>query len=1027
MALEIEYIKRLLDALNFKIKDGVNGIWEKEFSNHNKYKIQIDLNNKDLTKCKIDYGTLITIGRNTTTNFSQGENLVVLECVNRLLEKGYSPKNISLEKTWKVGGHLDVFVTDKSDKAYLMIECKQWGKEYNKAIKIILQNDYKKEQLFNYYLNEPVTKYLSLYASTLDENNEIIYRNDIINSEMFRGCENQLDIYQKWDKTFQVKGIFEKNILPYNVKFLGLIKSDLKTMDTSFVDTNDADGSIYNRFAEILRRHTVSDKNNAYNKIFNLFLCKIVDEDNSSENDELNFQWKDGQSPVDVLTKLNDLYKQGMKDYLKLDVADITEEEFDTELNNLLNRQNTNNSKIREMFQMLRLYKNNEFAFKEVIDERTFFENSEVVKEVVKLLEGYKIKYSHKQQFLGDFFERLLNIGVKQEAGQFFTPIPIANFICKSIDFEGIINKKIQEKDQNFLPYLIDYSCGSGHFLTEAMDRVDKILQSKSEDDFKSKPQKDNSIGWKVSYKWASEFVYGIERDYRLAKTTKVASFLNGDGEANILYADGLDSFNSDLYIGKLKSNSSSKDNPVFDVVLANPPYSVENFKFNMHKGDESFELFKSITDKSDDIECLFIERTKQLLKEDGVAGIILPSTILLNSGIHQRARDIIIKYFSILGVSEFGKNTFSATGQNTVVLFLKRRNDNYWLNANKLVDTFFTKKTDFSFDNKEQIVNHYLENIYPELSLKEYVEKFTDKNFLKDEKLKLLYFLLTFNQTTIFSHYGEKTDEEKKFLGYEHSDMKKYEGIHPYPHNEERKINSMLFDENSLTNPNKISSYILSNYKGEKFTVIPKELSNHIEIKKLYQNIDFTSDDFKFRIYVKNLDNKFLTVKKYPLTTLADKEIAEILDHLRKPVKKAMRTSGKYPYYGATGKTGQIDDFIFDEKLVLIGEDGAKWRKGENTGYIIEGKSWVNNHAHVVKPNTSKLLHEYLIEIFAYLDFSYLKSRPNGGKLLKSDMTSIKFPLPKVSEQEDILKKLKGKVKDERYDLFEELIGIEK
>ena len=262
MALEIEYIKRLLDALNFKIKDGVNGIWEKEFSNHNNYKIQIDLSNKDLTKCKIDYGTLITIGRNTTTNFSQGENLVVLECVNRLLEKGYSPKNISLEKTWKVGGHLDVFVTDKSDKAYLMIECKQWGKEYNKAIKIILQNDYKKEQLFNYYLNEPVTKYLSLYASTLDENNEIIYRNDIINSEMFRGCENQLDIYQKWDKTFQVKGIFEKNISPYNVKFLGLIKSDLKTMDTSFVDTNDADGSIYNRFAEILRRHTVSDKNN---------------------------------------------------------------------------------------------------------------------------------------------------------------------------------------------------------------------------------------------------------------------------------------------------------------------------------------------------------------------------------------------------------------------------------------------------------------------------------------------------------------------------------------------------------------------------------------------------------------------------------------------------------------------------------------------------------------------------------------------------------------------------------------------
>ena len=104
----------------------------------------------------------------------------------------------------------------------------------------------------------------------------------------------------------------------------------------------------------------------------------------------------------------------------------------------------------------------------------------EIVKEVVKLLEPFKIKYEHKQKFLGDFFERLLNIGIKQESGQFFTPTPITTFICNSIPFETIIEEKINSKDNNFMPYVIDYACGSGHFLNDAMDRANnwpKALQ----------------------------------------------------------------------------------------------------------------------------------------------------------------------------------------------------------------------------------------------------------------------------------------------------------------------------------------------------------------------------------------------------------------------------------------------------------------------------------------------------------------------------------------------------------------------
>jgi type I restriction enzyme M protein len=1026
MSLTKSYVKQFLRAINYTPIDGSLEIWERLFTEHNKYKIKVDLSNTEISQCKINYGESIKADRNTTVNFSQSESLVVLECVTRLLDKGYHPKSIHIEKNWKGHGYVDIMVNDNNGDAYLMIECKQWGKEHNAALKIILQNNTAKEQLFNYYKNEKTTKFLTIYSSRLNENNYIEYRNDIINSEPFKGCNNQKEIYEKWDKTFQAKGIFEDNINPYNIKFLGLLKSDLKTLDASYVgDPDDVDGSIYNRFAEILRRHTVSDKNNSYNKIFNLFLCKIVDEDNASENDELLFQWREKEPAIDVLGRLNDLYKQGMKDYLKLDVADVSEEEFDSELSKLFRGADADDTKIREMFQLLRLYKNNEFAFKEVIDERTFKENAEVVKEVVKLLEPFKIKYSHKHQFLGEFFERLLNIGVKQEAGQFFTPIPIASFICNSIDFEGIIQKKIIRKEPNFLPYIIDYACGSGHFLTEVMDRVDKVLQNVEGKELPAKLQKDNAIGWKVSYKWASEFVYGIEKDYRLAKTTKVASFLNGDGEANVIYGDGLDSFDSPFYINKLRSNGFGKDNANFDVVIANPPYSVQNFKLTLHNSKDSFELYKDISDKSDDIECLFIERTKQLLKVGGVAGIILPSTILLNEGVYQKAREIILKYFEIYGVVEFGKNTFAATGQNTVILFLKRREDSYWIEAKKLVDKFFKEKVDFAFGGQENIVSSFLLECGT-TSFVDYIKEVDENSKVKLESTKLLFYLLTFNQTVIVGHSGDKIDDEKHFLGYEHSDMKRYEGIHPYPYNSTGKIISMLYDNESFDNPDKLSSFILKNFKGEQVSTIPESLKKHIVAKKLCETIDFPSDDFKYRIYVKSLQNQFAKTTKYRLVTLGDSEIAQILDHLRKPVKRAKRTSGKYPYYGATRQNGQIDDFIFDEKLVLIGEDGAFWKRGHNTAYIIDGKSWVNNHAHVVRPNTNQLTHEFLKEIFFAFDFSYLKSRPNGGKLLRGDLVSIKFPLPTISEQQEILTKLVKLEKVERADFFDKLLGVD-
>ena len=231
---------------------------------------------------------------------------------------------------------------------------------------------------------------------------------------------------------------------------------------------------IFNRFAEILRRNVVSDKTNAFNKIFNLFLCKIVDEDSKNNTDEMDFQWREDEDNKTAMLRLSDLYKKGMSNYLQIEIADYSQKEIDRVLSNT---GKDSIDKIREMIIELRLYTNNEFAFKEVYDKETFDKNCLVVKEVVQLLQKYQLKYSTKQQFLGDFFERLLNTGIKQEAGQFFTPIPITRFICKSIPIGEIINEKNKNGHERFLPYVIDYASGSGHFLTEAMSEINRIQE----------------------------------------------------------------------------------------------------------------------------------------------------------------------------------------------------------------------------------------------------------------------------------------------------------------------------------------------------------------------------------------------------------------------------------------------------------------------------------------------------------------------------------------------------------------------
>jgi type I restriction enzyme S subunit len=131
---------------------------------------------------------------------------------------------------------------------------------------------------------------------------------------------------------------------------------------------------------------------------------------------------------------------------------------------------------------------------------------------------------------------------------------------------------------------------------------------------------------------------------------------------------------------------------------------------------------------------------------------------------------------------------------------------------------------------------------------------------------------------------------------------------------------------------------------------------------------------------------------------------LCDVLDQKRKPITKRDRTAGEYPYYGATGILDYVSGYLFDEPLVLVGEDGAKWAPGESTAFAVDGKCWVNNHAHVLRPHRDKVLDDWLIHFLNHSDLSRFVSGLTVPKLNQGRLREIPIPLAPISEQRRIL-----------------------
>lgn len=857
----------------------------------------------DFANEKIIYPKGVTAHRDTTKNFSQPENFVVFECVHNLLQSGYKPEHIILEQGMPgghgmTGGFCDIIVQDNDGQPYLLIECKtadgDKSKEFSRAWAKMQKDG---GQLFNYYNSYRQAQWLCLYASdfvnnqaesvyhliSMKDNDEYLGSNEKLLSFKKVQEENgsKSDYFKVWSETYQ-QDFISHNLFesaPFNIGNRPYNVHDLKIVDNNTIQKK------YHQFATIMRQHNVSARENAFDKLVNLFLCKVVDEKANPEN--LKVYWKGAASDnhYDLQDRLQQLYQTGMKEFLGEDVTYISAETLDNAFHLFKNQKDETKRTVMEYFTQLKFYSNNPFAFLDVHNEKLFFQNAVILKEIVQMLQDIKLKNEEEQhQFLGDLFEGFLDQGVKQSEGQFFTPMPIVKFLISSLPLAELLQN-------SEAPKVIDYACGAGHFLTEYASQIKPLLQSgQSPADF-------------------YPHIYGVEKEYRLSKVAKVSAFMYGQDEMNIIYADAL------------AQNDGLKDGS-FSLLVANPPYSVKGFLATLSEEDKAkFTLYPHVSDEDsfNSIETFFIEKAKQLLHSGGIAVIVLPSSILTNGNIYIKCREIILQYFDLVAIAEFGSGTFGKTGTNTATLFLRRKSDtpNLAVHYQNRVEQW--QSGNFGFDGLFAD-NHLLQNycghcgfdlaqyqafltaqskMPPEIAatevFQEYRKTFDKKklpkstdvekawlDFAKEiESDKLRYFMLAANnpQNVLVVKMPSETKEKKAFLGYEWSAAKGNEGIKYLGGQTEtdeeglqnlqgiNKIQTPLFNPQNLFDETKLNSLIRQNFSGN-LKSIPEHLANFATLLPLPEMLDFGRADFDKAIRT-SVQKKMEIVSKYKLVRL--------------------------------------------------------------------------------------------------------------------------------------------------------------
>lgn len=937
------------------------------------------------------YPNGVEADRNTTMDEHQNESFVVFLCVAQLFDRGYLPQHLKLEGRNYAGndkGYCDILVKDNNGNPYLIIECKtanvdKKDDEFRKHWAKTMRNG---DQLFRYFNTYRRAKYLCLYSADYPEykkNGEKVHRFEniyhvisLVDNDEYLQTDNHLrsfremreqqggseDFFNVWKQTYKqdynTRGLLESGIEAFNIGNKSYGVADLQTIDEYSLDKK------YNEFALILRKHTISSHENAFDKLVNLFLAKIIDERYNSK--ELQLLWK-GAAYDDYFSlqdRLINLYKRGMKEFFGDEVASVENWQIEDAFKFLTAKADEARDTIKKYFRRLKYFNNNPFAFLDVHNEQLFYKNAVILKDTISMLQDIYLTKNTDNQFLGDLFEGFLNRGVHQSEGQFFTPMPIVRFLVSSLPLRQII-------EGGEIPKAIDYACGAGHFLTEYARQIKPFIEEKmnlqNEHDPKAKEEKLNA----ECFKYFKEIV-GIEKDYRLSKVSQVAAFMYGMDGIHIHYGDGLE------------ETSDIKDH-TFSVLVANPPYSVSGFMETLTEEErENFTLSQYVSniEKNNSIETFFIERAAQLLKSGGVAAIVLPASVLTGTGLYMYAREILLKSFNVIAIACFGKNTFGQTSTSTVTLFLRRKDlePDFAKHAQNRVDEWFKgnmaddgaykdseklaayiKHMGYSYDDYVKMLNNELTDTFLGTEMaQEYVkalnikkqgknsvstflnplarnvrgeaQKFVKSRSYKDltpagkmleesrytlqfireiEKEKLYYYLLTASnpQPVVVVQSPSDAAQEKKFLGYEWSNRKGDEGIHYLNTGKMKKTSSDDEDDDDET---------LSQIKGVNGIQTP-----------LFNPLNVFDDNRINSLIRKNFCEEDLVVTDELRTFVSKGSLVDMIDFSRVYFSKEIKTT-------FTSKLSFFDEEKYE--LKSLGALAVFLQRGKNPKYDDNG-----------------------------------------------------------------------------------------
>lgn len=664
----------------------------------------------DFEKNKITYEGVHLM---RTINTIGDEELVRAYLLTKLCnELGYKAEDIELECEFTAGrphtnvSRIDIIVRDKNGNAFLFIELKS-PSDYAKIDK----DHYIEEQLFKVAGMAKNDGYGVKYL--------IFYTIDFIQDKIVDNCiiidNEKFPHYSDWvvqrDYTTKLPAHYGKAL---KIPYVNASENDLEKNFTADMLTR-----LQTDLHNVLWGGGGTDDNEIFASLTNLILAKVRDENETGQGVPYNFQSltyakgneEDFESNEQLFERINALYRRALKAKLYI----------------------TSEKELEKSY---------------VIDTKKF--SLSKLKYTVQQLERFSFTSAksslHGQDILGIFFENIIRNGFKQTKGQFFTHPYIVKFMLWAVQADRLAIKKINEDEE--LPYIIDPSAGSGTFLIEYMKFITESVTQKYRNQLGTANTIKNKLeSWFGSTsnenRWAQDYIYGTEINFNLGTAAKVNMILHGDGSSNIFVKDGLLPFSQYtkergeknlLCLNELDLVYEGREvNQQFDLILTNPPFSVELDNDTKKTVTKAF-IFGSKKNS----ENLFIERWYQLLRENGRVAAVLPESVF-DTNENKYIRLFLYKYFKIKAVVSLPQLTFEPyTSTKTSILFAQKKTkeeiviwEKAWTNA--------CKKYSWLKTRVENLINVYEGN-------KSRSKLTSIKNLSSEEEKEILVTMLSYH-----------------------------------------------------------------------------------------------------------------------------------------------------------------------------------------------------------------------------------------------------------------------------------------